>query len=109
MQRLLSPEFNTNYLGAEKVDIFTGSISSCTSCKEPVPMKQHGSLDIRPGLSNIGFTVLSQKVLSGCGRVSGLGARLACLPRICRGYETRDSALQGNRGTTKTSGLGNCW
>jgi len=69
-------------------------------------MKQHGSLDTRLGPSNIGFTVLSPKVLPGCGRVSGRGAHLACLPRIYRGYETKYSAHPGNRDTTKTSGMG---
>ena len=71
-------------------------------------MKQHGSLDTRLGPSNIGFTVLSPKVLPGCGRVSGRGAHLACLPRIYRGYETKYSAHPGNRDTTKTSGMGYC-
>lgn len=106
MQKLLSPQFKTKYLGPGKADTFIGLMSSCTFCREPVRMMLHVCSDTRPEPSNIGFIVSSPMGLPDCGRVIGRGVRVACLPRIYTSYETRSSALPGTWDTAKTSGTG---
>ncbi len=106
MQRLLSPQFKTKYLGPEKADTFIGLMSFCTSCKEPARTTQHVCSDTRPEPSNIGFIVSFPMGLPGCGRVTGRGVRVGYLPRIYRSYETNFGALPGNWDTAKISGMG---
>jgi hypothetical protein len=106
MQKLLSPQFKTKYLGTEKVDTFIGLTLSCTSCKEPARMMQHVCSDTRPEPSNIGFIVSSPTGLPDCGMVIGRDARVVCLPRIYKSYETNSSALPGTWDTAKISGMG---
>jgi len=108
MQRHLSPRFKTKYLEPGKVDTFIGLMSSCTSYKAPARTTRHGFSDTHPGQSNTGFTDSSPTGLPGCGRATGRGDRGAFLPRNCRSYETKSSALPGNWDTTKTSGMVCC-
>ena len=106
MQKHLSPQFKTKYLGPGKADTFIGLTLSCTSCKEPVRMMQHVCSDTRPEPSNIGFIVSSPMGLPDCGRVIGRDARVACLPRIYKSCETSYSALPGTWDMTIISGTG---
>ena len=106
MQKLLSPQFKTKYLGPGKADTFIGLTLSCTSCKEPALMMQRVCSDTRPEPSNIRFIVSSPMGLPDCGRVIGRDDQVACLPRIYKSCETSSSALPGTWDTAKTSGTG---